>query len=482
MTRLLTKRAQFLVDCLDLKSATGVEDAEWEHFQIAHLNDDSPFRIEAKSRQIAWSWLSAAEGITEAILEGEGTIFVSINLDEATEKIRYARAVYDNLQVSGLPKLVRESQLMLELENGARLISNPSRPPRGKARMNVKLDEFAHVQHDRQIYTGALPVISKGGKLRIGSSTLGASGVFWEVFEQKLRAYPGYNRKKTPWWEVQAFCLNVREARTLAPTLETFQRVDLFGNDRIKALFANMPMEDFQQEYEAEFVDEATAWISWEEIRANQDPDLLWAPATCRPGSLASAFAAIEQLAAWVREGKVETSLAAGVDVGRTRNTTELFIVGLSTTNTYPLRLAITLDGMEFDDQEEVLLAAMAKLPIVGMPIDRNGLGMNLAENLSKRYPGKARGADFTNPNKTLWATDAKMLAQQRKTPLPVDRDIAYQIHSIKRGVTPSKNLVFDTDRNEKHHADKFWAWALACNQASQPPMIVEVAENPFFR
>jgi hypothetical protein len=28
--------------------------------------------------------------------------------------------------------------------------------------------------------------------------------------------------------------------------------------------------------------------------------------------------------------------------------------------------------------------------------------------------------------------------------------------------VTGSKNLVFDTERNEKHHADKFWAWALA--------------------
>ena len=54
------------------------------------------------------------------------------------------------------------------------------------------------------------------------------------------------------------------------------------------------------------------------------------------------------------------------------------------------------------------------------------------------------------------------MLVQQHKTPIPVDRDLAYQIHSIKKLVTASKNLVFDTDTNEKHHADKFWAWALA--------------------
>ena len=54
------------------------------------------------------------------------------------------------------------------------------------------------------------------------------------------------------------------------------------------------------------------------------------------------------------------------------------------------------------------------------------------------------------------------MLVQQRKAILPADREIGYQIHSIKRLVSLSKNLVFDTTRNEKHHADKFWAWALA--------------------
>ena len=70
-------------------------------------------------------------------------------------------------------------------------------------------------------------------------------------------------------------------------------------------------------------------------------------------------------------------------------------------------------------------------------------------------------GSTAFGATKNLWATDAKMLIQQGKTPLPVNRDIAYQIHSIKRRVTPSRNLVFDTETNEKHHADKFWAWAL---------------------
>ena len=48
---------------------------------------------------------------------------------------------------------------------------------------------------------------------------------------------------------------------------------------------------------------------------------------------------------------------------------------------------------------------------------------------------------------------------------LPLDRDLAYQIHSIRRLKTASgtKNK-YDTEGNEKHHADKFWALALANN------------------
>lgn len=464
----LSERARFLIDNLDLPEATQVDNARWEYFQLAHLSDDSTFRIEDKSRQVAWSFTVAAESIAEAILYRESSIFVSINLDEAKEKIRYARRVYENLRLSGLPRPVRDNELSLEFSNDARLLSLPSKPPRGKARMHVKLDEFAHVQHDREIYTAALPVISKGGRLRVGSSPLGASGVHWEISQQQLRQYPGFTRKRTPWWECYSFCTNVREARKLAPSLTTAERVEMFGNDRIRAIYANMPEEDFQQEYECEFGNEATAWITWEEIKANQDKDLLCLISRSSR-EISKAKQAIDSLAEAIRLKQIEAALGAGYDVGRTRNTSELFIIGKSTTSSYPLRAAITLDNCEFDDQLEVISYAMIRLPIILMLIDQNGIGMNLAENAQRAFPGKVQGAEFTNPNKAVWAADAKMLAQQKKTPLPINREIAYQIHSIKKTVTPAKNIIYDTERNEKHHADKFWAWALGLATVKRP-------------
>ena len=131
------------------------------------------------------------------------------------------------------------------------------------------------------------------------------------------------------------------------------------------------------------------------------------------------------------------------------------------------MRLAISLDALEFADQELVIMSVLRKLPITKMYIDQTGIGRNLAENVAKSFGSKAEGVDFTMGTKTLWATDAKMLIQKGRTPLPVDRDLAYQIHSIKKIVTPTKNLVFDTTTNEKHHADKFWAWALMLSAAN---------------
>lgn len=469
MSRVWTERAEFLVDHLDLPAATGVENAAWEYFQLAHLNDDGPFRIEVKSRQIAWSWLSAAEGLADAILTGRSSIYVSINQREAQEKIRYAKAAIAALTPSVRPRLVAESRGEIELANGARLISLPAQAPRGFAQFNLFYDEFAHVRDDQAIYTGGLPVTSKGGRLRMGSSPLGASGVFWEIAEEKLRKYPGYTRSVTPWWHASSFCTDVRTARRVAPQLTTAQRVERFGNIRIQVIYANLPEEDFQQEYECIFVDETTAWITWEEIRSAQDQALVCVTAEGLDGNIDDVLLAIAEFQDLITAGSVEAVFAGGVDVGRTRNTTEIFLVGLTTLASYPLRMTLTLDNCSFEQQLDVLLAVMAHIPVTTLLIDQNGIGRNLAENMASRYPGKAAGMNFTNPTKTLWATDVKMLIQQRRTPLPPDRDLAYQIHSIKKTVTAARNLIFDTARNEKHHADKFWAWALALNAAIEP-------------
>ena len=478
MKPLLSKRNWLLRKYLYLPEATGEPDARWEDYQFEYLNNENLLQIDSKARQVGWSWTAAAGAVADSILEKRSTsIFVSVNLDEAKEKRRYAAQIIASLDKRVRPKLIVENQTELELENGSRIISHPCRPARGKAKANIYLDEFAHYPDDRSIYTSALPATTRGGKLRIGSSPLGASGVFWEIYDQKLRPYPGYKRGMVPWWLVSGLCKDVPGARKMAGFMTTEERVRLFGSARLVEIFDNMPLDDFQQEYECAWVDESVAWISWEEIKKNQldaqEGQHWYRSSTTVEGALA----AIEETAIACKEGVIESALAGGMDIGRKRNTTELGFVGKGTTPTLPLRLSISLANVEFEDQRAIGQKAIETLPVTKLLIDRNGLGMQLAEQLEKT--GKAEGVDFTNATKELWSVEIKVRMQKSQVPIPLDRELSYQIHSIKKKYSAAKNAQFDTAANEKHHADKYWMLALAVWAAGQSAGGEGVVESP---
>src|SRR5512146_1995319 len=148
-----SERCQLLVEGLDLEAATGIDGAEWEPFQVAHLNDDGLARHERKCRQVGYSWLIAAEAVGNSILHaGSTALFTSINREERAEKIRYARQILEALYPSWRVPRVNDNQFSLVFSKRSRIISLPQRPSRGKAGAWVYLDEFAHYRLDRDIY------------------------------------------------------------------------------------------------------------------------------------------------------------------------------------------------------------------------------------------------------------------------------------------------------------------------------------------
>jgi len=474
----------WLVEYLDLPDATSDPDARWEPYQVHFLNNSDLFSIWNKSRQVGWSWTAAADAVSHgAQIPRTTSIFVSINLEEATEKIRYAKQIVEALDAEVRPKLIIDNRLEIEFENGSRLISHPCRPVRGKARGRVYLDEFAHYPKDVEIYTSALPVVTRGGQLLIGSTPLGAKGRFWEIFDQKIQPYPGYRRRAVPWWTVSALCKDIAGALKLAPFMLTAERVHLFGTDRLKQIFENLPLEDFQQEYEAAWIDETTAWITWDEIKRNQLDAQAGQLVYWQTKTVDDALALVETLQLAQRGGQIEQVLVGGMDIGRTRNATEIILLGKSPAGLLPYRVGVTLAQVEFDDQRAVASALLDHLNISQFLIDQNGIGRDLAEKLSAVYPGRVQGVDFTNATKELWAVETKLQFQRAHVPLPLERDLSYQIHSIKKKVTAAKNSVFDAPRNEKHHADKFWALALAiwAGRAADGGLAeIEAGPNPF--
>lgn len=396
----LSRKAAWAIEFIDLSTAAESVGAQWEEHQIGFLNYDSRFAIDAKARQIAWSFTAALDAIADSRFNpGVPYLFVSINLDEAKEKIRYARAIIAGIdeQAPACPVLVGDSQTTLEFSDGTRLISFPCRPPRGKARARIYLDEMAHYKEglDRQIYSGALPAtVRSDGYVRIGSSTMGATGLFWEIFTESLRKYPGFIRRIIPWWQVRALCIDTGPASISAPQMLTEERVRLFGTPALIEIFENMFLEDFQQEYECSWVDETTAWITWDIIKRNQDEKLLWWHAT----SVDEALLMIPLVVAAIEDGRVERTLTGGVDVGRKRHLTEFMALGRGAGAQMPIRFSISLDRVEYDDQERCLQEIITRLPFTQVLIDQNGIGAQLAENLKKKQESRRGWTSLTPP------------------------------------------------------------------------------------
>lgn len=431
-----------------------------EGYQLAFLQNRSKYRWIVKARQTGYSLVFAAEAFARCHLrDAHSAIFVSYNLEDAKEKISYVRQLHDDLPLAFKKRLVVDSRTELVFESNGmsrrqgRIVSHPSKAPRGK-KGDLYLDELAHYTNDREVYAGSTAVILRSeGQLSGCSSPLGRRGVFWEIATQELRSYPSYSRQSVPWWLCRFFCNDVNRAAHEAPLLETEERVERFGNDGIRDQFQSLALEDFRQEFEAIFCDETFSVFPYELILPCTSDDV-------------TTYKTFEELPT-----PVEGRLTAGFDVGRYRDLSELVIIE-ELAGVRHLRHARSFDQVPFAEQEATLAHMLETLPIARLSIDQTGIGMHLAENLSRRFGATVRPETFTNANKEIWVNDFRILLQHKGIVLPKDRELVAQVHSINKRVTAAGNVVFDVDRAAagRGHADRFWALALACQKERHVP------------
>jgi phage FluMu gp28-like protein len=414
------------------------------------------------------------------------------------------------------PTLVKDSAHELVWSNGFRFISFPCRPPRGK-RASVVLDEFAHYQGAGPIYTAALPMITRGrGRniIRILSTPLGASDYFYEI-QTNEKAYPDFQRWDHGWWENLDLCdkADLLECRAAfyagVPADELVRR---FGTTMLVMLRANSDSDMFLQEYCLQFLDSSHAFLPLDLILSCHPPYYLSNLDPLDPradtfidevdmddvekmiersyiafvsrglGSnedkgIGDALEMVRRLSDMIDEGLVGRDLIMAYDVGRHRDSAELVIYELYQGKTYQ-RLLVTMRQVEFDNQKLVMRAVMEDLPVRRAVIDRGGMGEDIAEWAQKRWgQTKVVSVHFTNDLKGDWATDMKIEMEGRRVTIIPDRDQDQQFHSIKKKSTQVGMFQYVVEEQTStvgggkkivHHADKFWANALAISLARE--------------
>lgn len=417
----------------------------FEIYQAALLYNKERFRSVVKSRRVGFSFWIACEALARCHLRANHTsVIVSYSQKDAQEKIYHARRLYETMPV-GIQKPLdtdSKSELWFKTPKGtSRIIAMPCKAVRG-IEGDLYLDEFAHYPDDQGVYQGSLAVLLRepNAQVTVGSTPLGKRGVLHEIATKPDR-HPMYQRREFPWWLSELLTTDRKRAAKEAWFMPTTERVKTFGGEMIQQLLLAQDLQHFQQEFECCFLDDSSSYFSYDLILT-----------CCLDLELPEDLKQVE-----VGEGR----LVAGYDVGRVRDASELFVFE-QVDDHYVPRFRKTFRAAPFHKQEGFLRRVLQTLRLSRLSIDASGLGRNLAENLERDFGDVVRPEHFTAQSKERWVPNVKILLEQGRIALPHDRDLIRQIHSIRKKISPSGNVLFESPKDRHGHADAFWAMALA--------------------
>jgi phage FluMu gp28-like protein len=448
-----------------------------DRWQELYVSDASRFSIILKGRREGFSFASALKGLVKALDPDRQSYtrqYVSYNFEDATEKIRAAATLYDSIPKRIQKPLVTRNKTRLEFldNNGkttSRLVSIACRPPRGLGG-DIVLDEFAIYKKNMgdAIYTAALPVLSRGGCMEIGSTPLGRLGKFYEIWNGR-ESFKNFTRFTVPWWQSAALCADVETAREAkARDMETEERVERFGKEVLQNIFSNSFLEEFQQEYECVFIDSAESYISLDLIDANTpgmreaDWNRMGADSEGEIDVEVHVFKDADSLCLGYIPEK-HGRLFMGYDVARRRDAAVIFVIGLLSDGKKISVAEIVMVNKDFECQLDGFRKIMRGLPVVRACVDQTGQGEMVTEVLRREFgTSRVEGVIFNTQSKGELAIGVRQGLERREFLLQNEERFRRQIHGIKRTPTSGGAFRYDSERDENGHADSFWAWALA--------------------
>ncbi len=408
-------------------------------YQRAWVNDKSPVKAWLAARQIGKSFALSMEAVTMALGARCNNMVLSSSERQSREIMQKVFSHLRVLRVVSDEIIQAESATKEEvtLPNGSRIISLPANPDtvRGFSG-NVFLDEFAFHKDSEAIWRAMYPTVTRGYKVRISSTANGKSNMFYRLWSEG---------------ELSRHMTDIYTAKREG--LE----VDL---DALRTGIGDP--DAWAQEYECRFIDEATAYITYDMLSACEDENATKE----RPPQLGTVF---------------NGEFYLGFDVARKGDLSILWLwekVG----DVFWTRMVKEMKNTAFAAQRDYLYAVLSGaygFKVRRCCIDSTGLGAQMAEEAIERFGPIVEAVIFTGKVKEDLAVTLRRRFEDRQVRIPADRDIREDIHSVKRFTTSAGNIRFDAERTELGHADRFWAAALGVHAGSGAAPVFEFETVP---
>ena len=406
-------------------------------YQRRWLEDDSRFKIGMMSRQIGKTFTTTLEialDMVTAELEGRRVRWVILSRGERQAREAMEEGVKLHLRAMGaafegaedvfhLEDRTTVRALEISMRHGSRVTALPANPDTARGfSANVFLDEFAFHADSRKIWTALFPVVSRPGlKLRVVSTPNGKGNKFYDLMTADKNA--AWSRHSVDIYEAVADGL----PRDI---------------DELRAGCGDV--DAWAQEYELQWLDEASAWLPYDLINA------------------------VEHDHAGQPDGYMGGPVYVGVDIGR-RN--DLFVIWVveQVGDVLWTREIIERRGVSFAEQDALLDDVFARYRVLRCCMDQTGMGEKPVEDAQNRHgTSRVEGVLFTGPNKLHLATVGKQAFEDRRMRIPLGNDaLRMDLHKLQKVSSPTGAPRFVAESDSTGHADRAWACFLAVNAAS---------------
>lgn len=429
-------------------------------YQERWIKDRSRLKVMEKSRQIGLSWSTAYPLV-------ERTAAASARYDQwvsSRDEIQARLFLEDckmwaiafNLAAEDLGEVVIDPKekltaLVLRFASGKQIYSMSSNPDAQAGKRGGRvLDEFALHKDPRKLWTIAYPGLTWGGQMEVISTHRGSRNFF--NTDLVVEAREKGNPKKISLHRVtladaleQGFLFKLQQALPADAEQQAMDEQAYF--DFIKSGTADE--ESFMQEYMCVPGDDDAAFLEYDLI------------ASCE-------YPAGERWEIDLEEARLgKRELYGGLDIGRTRDLTVLWIVERLGDVLYTRKI-IELAKMSKPDQEKVLWPWIECLNRTC--VDYTGLGIGWGDDAQKQFGAhRIELVTFSGVVKERLAYPVRGSMEDRKLRLPYIPVVRADLRTVTKTTTAAGNIRFTAERSEAGHADRFWALALAREAASVP-------------
>jgi len=400
-------------------------------YQQRAVESDARFTLNVWSRQVGKSHAFSLRRIYRGMRRRRNQIFLSAGERQSRELMIKARQHLEALKIAAewhemsLFEGTEFKQLEIRLPAiGIRIIGLPANPNTARGFTgDVLLDEFAMHQKDREIWASVFPTVMRGhGELDVCSTPKGRQNMFYRLQPNEAFAHS---------------TVTIDDAITDGLELNREELRHAMGDDDL-----------WRQEFLCEFVDEATAYLTYEMIGECEDVTI---PLETDLEALAD------------HQGDV----VVGVDIGRVRDLTIIWPFDVTGHVLRSLGL-IELGPMPFRRQSDILADVLQCRCVRRCCIDATGLGMQMAEEALERFGAhRVETCTFTPAFKSQIAGGLRVKIEDKNIRLQVDPHVRNDLHSVRKTVTTAGHIRLDAPREDGSHADRFWAAALAVHAAA---------------